>query len=461
MLFAFVVSVAAGILSGFAPALHAGRKSLVLSLRERGSTGGGVRLRKVIVSAQIALSLVLVIGAVLFARTLTGLLAKGPGFDTSSLVSFGVDPRRSGYSPSQASRLTRRIQDDIRASASTQASAAARFPLLTGGSWNNPMTIQTDRRIATDRDVNLNAITPGFFATLGISVVAGRDFDERDSRPAGDVGARAAIVNEAFVKRYLAGQNPLGALICQGSGPDAQPTIEIVGVVADFSYRGLREQSEQAYFPLLEGRDAGRHFYVKVRGTPEQAAQSIRSIVHTADPALPITYLRTVGEQVDRSLNTERILATLSGGFGALALLLSLVGLYGVMSFVVTERTREIGIRMALGARGSAAVWLVLRDAIVMIAAGTAVALPGVGVLGRLVESQLFGVTGDQSRHDHGDDAAPGSGGVGRRAYSRVSRLYGEPNGRFASPVATQRTLLNPSIVSEVSARPSAGRTPN
>ncbi len=393
MLFAFAVSVAAGILSGFAPALHAGRKSLVSSLRERGSTGGGVRLRKVIVSAQIALSLVLVIGAVLFARTLTGLLAKGPGFDTSSLVSFGVDPLRSGYSLSQASRLTRRIQDDIRASASTQASAAARFPLLTGGSWNNPMTVQTDRRIATDRDVNLNAITPGFFATLGIRVVAGRDFAERDSRPAGDVGARAAIVNEAFVKRYLAGRNPLGTLICQGSGPDAQPTIEIVGVVADFSYRGLREQSEQAYFPLLEGRDAGGHFYVKVRGTPEQAAQSIRSIVHTADPALPITYLRTVGEQVDRSLNTERILATLSGGFGALALLLSLVGLYGVMSFVVTERTREIGIRMALGARGSAAVWLVLRDAIVMIAAGTAVALPSVGVLGRLVESQLFGVT--------------------------------------------------------------------
>ena len=158
-------------------------RSLVSSLRERGSAGGGVRLRKVIVAAQIALSLVLVIGAVLFARTLTGLLAKGPGFDTSSLVSFGVDPRRSGYSPSEASRLTRRIHDDIRASASTQTSAAARFQLLTGGSWNNPMTIQTDRRIVTDRDVNLNAVTPGFFATLGIRVVAGRDFDERDSRP--------------------------------------------------------------------------------------------------------------------------------------------------------------------------------------------------------------------------------------------------------------------------------------
>jgi hypothetical protein len=124
------------------------------SLRERGTAGGGVRLRKVMVAAQIALSLVLVIGAVLFARTLTALLAKGPGFDTSSLVSFGVDPRRSGYSPSEASQLTRRIHDNIRASATTQASAAAHFPLLRGGSWFNPMTIQADRRIATDRDVD-------------------------------------------------------------------------------------------------------------------------------------------------------------------------------------------------------------------------------------------------------------------------------------------------------------------
>ena len=391
LLFAFLVSLGAGVLSGVAPALHAGRGSLSGSLRERGSTAGGVRLRKAIVSAQIALSLVLVVGAVLFARTLTGLLAKGPGFETSSLLSFGVDPRNSGYAPADASRLTRRLYDEVRAAPSTQAAAGARFQLLTGGAWNNPMTIQVDRRVVTDRAVNLNAITPGFFAALGIRLVAGRDLDERDSRPAGGA-ARVAVVNQAFVERYLAGRNPLGVLICQGAGPDAQPDIEIVGVVADFSYRGLRELSEQAYFPLVEGRDAARTFYVKVRGTPEQAERSIRSIVRDLDPALPITYLRTVDEQIDRSLNTERMLATLAGAFGTLAVLLSLVGLYGVMSFVVTQRTREIGIRIALGARASAALWLILRDAILMIAAGTAVALPCVWALGRLVESQLFGV---------------------------------------------------------------------
>jgi len=395
LLFAFLVSVAAGVLSGFAPALQAGRRSLISSLRERGGAAfGSVRLRKAIVTAQIAFTLILVIGAGLFVRTLTGLMAKGPGFDTSSLVSFGLDPPRNGYTGLETRQLIRRIHDEIRASASTQNSAIARFQLLTGGSWNNPMTIQTNERITTDRDVHLNAISPEFFTTLGIRIVAGRDFNERDSRPAGEAGRRSAIVNKAFVKRYLAGRNPIGVRICQGSGPDANPNIEIVGVVADFSYRGLREESEQAYFAIFEGDDdAGSSFYVRVRGTPESAFQSIRTIIRHADPALPMTYFRTLDEQVNRSLNTERMLATLSGSFGTLALLLSLVGLYGVMSFVVTQRTREIGIRLALGATKGSAIWLVLRDALVMITAGTAIALPCAWALGRLVESQLFGVT--------------------------------------------------------------------
>jgi ABC-type antimicrobial peptide transport system permease subunit len=154
----------------------------------------------------------------------------------------------------------------------------------------------------------------------------------------------------------------------------------------------MREESEQAYFPYFARGDTGGNFYVKVRGTPEDAFQSIRAIVHQTDPGLPITYFRTLKEQVDRSLSTERLLARLSGAFGTLALLLSLVGLYGVMSFVVTQRTREIGIRLALGASPRSALWLVLRDALIMIAAGTAIALPCVAALGRLVESQLFGV---------------------------------------------------------------------
>jgi ABC-type antimicrobial peptide transport system permease subunit len=176
-----------------------------------------------------------------------------------------------------------------------------------------------------------------------------------------------------------------------GAGPGVIPDTEIVGVVENISYRSVREQWEQAYFPL--GTElSGSNFYVRSRGTPESTMRSIRAILRNADPTLPITYFRTVDEQINRSLNTERMLAALSSSFGTLALALSLVGLYGVMSFVVTQRTREFGIRLALGATRLSTVWLVLGDALAMIAAGIAIALPCVWALGRLVEWQLYDV---------------------------------------------------------------------
>src|SRR5262249_22436758 len=148
------------------------------TLRERAGTAfGGLSLRRAIVTAQIAFTLILVVAAGLFVRTLSGLLEKGPGFDTSSLISFGIRPSLNGYSPSDANRLIQRIHEEIRSSTSTQSSAVANFPLLLGGAWNNPLTIQSTERLTTDRDVHLNAVTPGFFATLGTRIVGGRDFD--------------------------------------------------------------------------------------------------------------------------------------------------------------------------------------------------------------------------------------------------------------------------------------------
>ena len=393
--FAFIASIGAGLLSGLVPALRAGGDSLVNSLRAGATTGfGGVRLRKAIVTLQVAFSLILVVGAALFLRTLTGLLAKGPGFDTTSLLSFAVAPLQNGYSRADASRLVRRLDGQLRALPAAHSSTAARFAFLSGGAWSNKVTIQTDRRTVTDRAVNFNAVSPGFFATLGVRVLAGRDFDQSDSGPAGEIGPRCAIVNQAFVKRYLAGRDPLGVRIARGGGgPDVKPNSPIVGVVADMSYRGLRDDSEQVFFPLFEHDDTGATFYIRVRGAPEQAIPSIRRLVRQDDPRLPILWFRTLDDQVNRSLTTERLLAALSGSFGALALLLSLIGLYGVMSFVVARRTREIGIRVALGATGASSIRLVLRDAVAMIAAGVAIALPCVAALGKLVQSQLFGVT--------------------------------------------------------------------
>jgi len=401
LLFAFFVSLVTGFLAGCAPALQAGRKSLDSSLRERGGTpSGGVTLRRAIVTAQIAFTLILVIAAGLFVRTLSGLLVKGPGFDTSSLISFGVKPSLNGYAGADESALIRRITEGLRDSPSIQASSIALVQLLVGGAWNNSLTIQAGERYVTDREVQMNAVTPGFFATLGTRIVAGRDFNEHDSLdvaplnqslPVSKTGQRVVIVNEAFVKRYFGGRNPLGARIAMGSQPDAKPDTEIVGVVENISYRNVREQWEQAYFPI--GTElSGTNFYVRFRGTPESAFRSIRAILRNADPTLPISYFRTLDEQIDLSLNTERMLSALSSSFGILALLLSLVGLYGVMSFAVTQRTREIGIRMALGAPRLSTIWLVLRDALVMIAGGTAIALTCVWALGRFVESQLYDV---------------------------------------------------------------------
>jgi len=398
LFFSFAISVAAGVLSGFAPAVQAGRESLMSSLKERAGTAFvGLRLRRAIVTTQIALTLILVIGATLFVRTLTSLLAKGPGFDTSSLVSFGIDPVQNGYSPGDAARLIHRILDEIRASRATQAASIARNQLLTGMSWKNQMTIQTNQRITTDRAIHLNAVSSEFFSTLRARIIAGRDFSERDTLPINEGGQRVAIVNESFAQRYFKGRSPLGARIGSGSGPDVKPDIEIVGVMANISYDSIREDWEQAYFPIVAGAEAvggnvAGEFYVRIQGSPEAALQSIRTIVRNEDPTLPISYFRTLDEQVSRSLTTERMLAALSSSFGTLALLLSLVGLYGVISFTVTQRTHEIGVRLALGATRLTAVWLLLRDALVMTGIGVAIALPSVWALGRLVESQLYGI---------------------------------------------------------------------
>ncbi|MBV9760190.1 MAG: ABC transporter permease [Acidobacteriaceae bacterium] len=394
LLFALAVSATAGLLSGLAPGWQARRHSMFTSLRERGGTASaGIRIRKIIVMAQIALTLALVSCAMLFVRTLYALAEKGPGFEISSLVSFTIRTSQSGYSTVDGNRTIRRLNELVRQESITRASAVARWPLLTGGSWNDPITILAGQRITTPDDVNLNAVTPEFFQTMGIRILAGRNFDDRDARSPAESGYRSAIVSESFVKRYLGGRNPLGLLIGEGNGPGVKTRIQIVGVMSDFSYRGLREESTQAYFPFLEGNDPDATFYVKVHGTPDAALRTIRAIVRGVNPTLPIVDFRTVKDQLERSLSTEHMLATLSSSFGIVALLLSLVGLYGVMSFAVTQRTREIGIRLALGAQRSSAIWLVLRDALTMVTLGTAVGLGLAWTLGRLVKSQLYDVS--------------------------------------------------------------------
>jgi ABC-type antimicrobial peptide transport system permease subunit len=235
---------------------------------------------------------------------------------------------------------------------------------------------------------------------MGLQLLAGRDFDDRDIRPpAGsttETEYRSVIVSESFARRYFGEhRNPVGYRIGFGSNPDVVTTTEIIGVVKGFNRRSLRDDSEQAFVPYWDRGTGGGTFYVRVQnngGDPETAFASMARAVAKVDPTLPVVDMIALEGQIDRSLATERMLAALSSGFGGIALLLSAVGLYGVMSFVVTNRAREIGVRMALGASRPEILWLVARDAAAMLAAGIAMALPTAWLLRRLVESQLYGI---------------------------------------------------------------------
>ena len=391
-LFALAVSVVTGALCAIAPALQIRRLSL--NERAQGALAAGVGFRKMLVIGQIAFTVILLTGAGLFVQTVARLQAEAPGA-ASRLVMFRADPPSIGYSSSRAREFMRELARRLEGVTGVEQAAMANTSLLAGGSFSRTLTIQSDERIVTDRPVYGLRVTPGFFSTLGTRVIAGRDFEERDTRAAEDttVGYRSIIVNESFAKRYLGGRNPVGLRVGFGNRPETTTNVEVIGVIEDLSYISLRlAEREHIFLPFWDQGAEDGTVYLKVRGDPESAFASVRAAVAELDPALPLDSLRTFGDQMDRSLTNERMLATLTSGFGALALLLSVVGLYGVMSLVATRRTQEIGLRLALGAPRSAAVWIVVREALVMVGAGIACAMPVAWALRRMVQAQLFGV---------------------------------------------------------------------
>ncbi len=394
MLFAALTTLMTAALCGLMPALQVGRVPLFATLNERlRIAGGGVGLRKALVAGQMALTLILLVGAGLLVRTLAHLQTQ-VGFDSRNLYMVSLNPPANGYSEEDAERVMRDVLARLQAVSTVERVSVANSSLLSGGTSTTSITVQAAERIVIDRGVSRMRVGPGFFATLGTQIVAGRDFDERDLRPAGSPPRRpqSMVVNETFVRKILNGQNPIGARVALGNRPDADPTIEIIGVVRDFSRRTLRDGEYEQMFVQFWDQDSGDGtFYVRIRGEGATALAPIRAAFAEVDPAMPVT-IRAFDEQIDASLRNERMLATLSSVFGGVALLLAVVGLYGVMSFVVTQRTQEIGVRMALGATRVSALWLIIRDASVMIGSGAVVALPSLWGLKQLVESQLFGV---------------------------------------------------------------------
>jgi predicted permease len=400
--FTLLISLATGLLFGLMPALQSARPALAPTLKnEAGAVVGGssMRMRKVLVISQVALSLLLLIGAGLFIRSLHNLMAVTPGFDTTHLIEFSVSPKMNGYEGVRSKQFAKTLLEHVQRTPGVTGAAFTGIGLLQGGSWNSRMTIEghtakPDERVVTHN----NPISLGYFSTMGMKIVAGRDFDARDeilAPVAPGTNPAVVIVNQTFVKRYLGNRNPIGIRIGFGGDPGTPTPIEIVGVVSDAKYRSLRNETEpQAFFPFLAGPEAGGFIvYVRTRHAPEEMFPTLRRVVQQLDPNLPLFAIQTFETRVERSVSNERLVASLSSVFGLLATLLAIIGLYGVMAYTVTQRTREIGIRMALGAVSRDVARMILRDVAVLVGVGLAIGLPAAWALGRYIGNQLFGIT--------------------------------------------------------------------
>ena len=400
--FNFGIALLTALLFGLVPAWQATRSALAHALKNRGSSvmpGHQAVLRKGIVVGQVALSLFLLVGAGLFVRSLTNLLAINPGFTPTNLVSFSIDAALNGYTGTRARQFHRTVVERMSALPGVSAAALATQPLLQGFSWQSTMTVE-GYVARQDEEVvaHINAVTPDYFKTMQIPLLSGRGFTLRDSRlePVkwNESPFRVALANRRFVELYFPDTNPIGRHVGIGGRRNTPLTIEIVGVVGNAKYKGMRDPVEpQLFLSFFEhpGPD-GATAYVRTTYSPDITFAALRRTVQGIDRELPLFRMRTMEEQVERSLANERLMAKLSVTFGLFATLLAVVGLYGLISNAVIQRRREIVIRMALGAVSAQVTWLFLREALRLVVLGCAFALPLLWTLGGYVRSQLYGI---------------------------------------------------------------------
>jgi predicted permease len=386
---------------GLIPALQASRPELNRTLREEaGNLSGGTRharFRKGLVVAQVALSMLLIAGAGLFARSLYNLKTLDTGFAVDDIITFRVDPSLNGYDQTRIKRFYDQLLEDIRRIPGVQSASLAQVPMLTGSVASRTVQVQ-GYEPKPDENLNpwTNEIGPDYFRTTGMPLVAGREFTERDVQGAPLV----AIVNESFARYFFADENPIGRTF--GFRVMNNPAaIEIVGVVKDSLYADMRQGTTEenqtprfAYTPYQQSTELNEMtFYVRSTGTAaESMPEQLRQTVRRTDAGMPIYEMQTMERTVDEALFNERMLALLSASFGLLATVLAAIGLYGVMSYTVSRRTREIGIRIALGAERPTVVWMVLREVALLTVVGIGIGVPAALALSRLVRSQLYGI---------------------------------------------------------------------
>ena len=395
LLFALGLTLLTSLLFGLVPALRASRPDLFTTLKDvAGSVvgrGGSLLLRKGLVAAQVALSFLLLFGAGLFVRSLQNLEAADTGFrDLDNLVTFQLAPALNGYDDPRSMHFLQELQARLNSVPGVKAASMSVVPVLSGDEWDSTTSVEGHQaKDGEDMQAFMNALLPGYFQTMGTPVLQGRDFDRRDIKEHSNV----AIVNERFARHFFGESSAVGRHIGRGGGPGTKLDIEIIGVVGDCLYEGPREGVHRQVF-VPDWGNTSVAFYVRGALSSRSLYAAVRNEVRNLDPAMPVYALKTLAGQLDETLLAERFIALLSAGFGLLATLLATIGLYGVMAFAVGRRTRELGLRMALGARPGSVIWMVMREVLVLLVIGLAVGVPAAIALGRLVSAQLYGIKG-------------------------------------------------------------------
>ncbi len=396
MLFSAALAIGTGVLFGLFPALHSTRPDLISALKGQSGQPSGARsasrFRTSLATAQIALSMALLVSAGLFTRSLANVSRVDLGLKADNVIMFQISPVLNGYKPEQTRQLFERVEDELAALPGITGVTSSTVPLLSGSNWGNDVAVEGFTN-GPDIDDNsrFNEVGPGYFSTLGIPLIAGRDFTRGDALTAPQV----AIVNEAFAKKFNLGRDAVGKRM-SNKGGGTPLTMEIVGMVKNAKYSDVKREIPPIFFiPYRQDETIGAiSFYVRTGADPEPFMANIPKVMTRLDANLPVERLRTVPQQVRENVFLDRFISVLSASFACLATLLAAVGLYGVLAYTVSQRTREIGLRMALGAAPSRVRAMVMRQVGMMVLVGGTIGLAAAIGMGRLAQSLLFELQG-------------------------------------------------------------------